>query len=74
MVNTITLRAARVNSDLSLSEVAKKIGKSAKTISLWERGIVPIKAVDFDYLCKEIYKLSPDFVEIPIVNNGKCDE
>ena len=74
MVNTITLRAARVNSNLSLNEVAEKIGKSAKTISLWERGIVPIKAVDFDYLCKEVYKLNPAFVEIPIVNDGEYDE
>lgn len=71
MTNTITLRAARVNSNLSLNEVAKKIGKSAKTISLWERGIVPIKAVDFEYLCKEVYKLEPSFVEIPAVDEKK---
>ena len=70
MTNTITLRAARVNAGLSLKDTASKIGKSSKTVSLWERGLVPIKAIDFDYLCTEVYKINPTIVEIPIVNDG----
>lgn len=74
MTSTITLRAARVNAGLSLKDTAGKIGKSSKTVSLWERGLVPIKAIDFDYLCTEVYKINPAIVEIPIVNDGNYDE
>ena len=74
MTNTITLRAARVNAGLSLKDTASKIGKSSKTVSLWERGLIPIKAIDFDYLCTKIYKINPTIVEIPIVNDGNYDE
>lgn len=71
---TITLRAARVNAGLSLKEVAEKMGKSAKAVSYWERGIVPIKAIDFNKLCADIYKINPSIVEVPIVNDGNYDE
>ena len=69
MVIKITLRAARVNAGLSLREAAEKIGKSPKAVSYWERGIVPIKAIDFNKLCTEIYNINPAIVEIPIVND-----
>lgn len=74
MVTTITLRAARVNAGLSLREAAEKIGKSPKAVSYWERGIVPIKAIDFDKLCTEVYSIDPSVVEIPIVDDGNYDE
>lgn len=33
----ITLKAARVNKDMTQKEAAKKIGVSEETLSLWER-------------------------------------
>lgn len=50
----ITLRAARVNADLTQGEAGKKLGVTPDVISNWERGIsfpdvVQIKAIEKAY-------------------------
>lgn len=40
---TISLRAARVNAEMSQDEVAKEMGVSRATIHNWEVGKKPIK-------------------------------
>ena len=39
----ITLKAARVNAELTLDEAAERSGKSKQSIENWETGKTPIK-------------------------------
>lgn len=65
----ISLKAARVNAKMTAKDVGEKIGKTEKTVLNWENGITPIPASQFDRLCK-IYKISNDYVQVPIVDNN----
>lgn len=57
----LTLKAWRVNSGLTISDVSKKIGKTERTIQNWESGItIPDKA-NLDRLAK-LYHTSIDFI------------
>lgn len=48
----ITLRAARVNAELTQKELAEKLGKSENTIINWETGKTKISVVDFLEVCR----------------------
>lgn len=65
----ISLKAARVNAGLTLNEVAEATNKSEKTISNWERGITNTPARFFYELCK-LYDINPDYVVVPLVDDG----
>ena len=57
----ITLKAWRVNSGLSRKEVAKRLGKTERTIYNWENGIqIPDKG-NLEELAK-VYKTDSDFI------------
>lgn len=60
----ISLRAARVNSGLSLKEVARTIGKNANTVRKWEVGEASVSAIDFLRLC-ELYNMKVDDIFLP---------
>lgn len=66
----ITLESARVNAGFSVIDVAKKTGKTIKTIYNWENGLTAISATMFFALCK-LYNINPDYVKVPIVKDGK---
>ena len=46
MMPKITLKAARVNAELTLDEAAERIGKSKQTIVNWENGKAEIRYKD----------------------------
>lgn len=57
----LTLKAWRVNSGLSIKEVAKRMNKTERTIQNWESGsTIPDKA-NLDNLAK-LYCTSLDFI------------
>lgn len=57
----MTLRACRVNANLSRKQVACRMGKTERTIYNWEKGIqIPDKS-NFEKLA-EIYKIDSDFI------------
>ena len=60
----ITLRAARVNADLTQVEAAKAMGKTKQTIVNWESGASSIKYTDLVKL-SELYKIPIDNLLIP---------
>ena len=60
----ITLKAARVNAELTLDEVAEIIGKSKQSIENWENGKTPIKYSDLLKL-SEIYEMPVKYIRIP---------
>ena len=60
----ITLKAARVNADLTQDEAAERMGKSKQTIVNWENGKTPIKYVDLMKL-SEIYSMPIQYLKVP---------
>ena len=65
----ITLKAARVNAELTLDEVAEIVGKSKQSIENWENGKTPIKYSDLLKL-SEIYEMPVEYIRIPEPNQG----
>ena len=65
----ITLKAARVNAELTLDDVAERIGKSKQSIENWENGKTPIKYSDLIKL-SEIYEMPVEYIRIPEPNQG----
>lgn len=61
----ITLRAARVNANMTLADVANKMGVAKQTISNWENGKSEPKISQMEELSK-LYSLSSDFILMPI--------
>jgi transcriptional regulator with XRE-family HTH domain len=60
----ITLKAARVNAELTLDDVAEIIGKSKQSIENWENGKTPIKYSDLLKL-SELYEMPIEYIRMP---------
>ena len=60
----ITLKAARVNAELTLDDVAEIVGKSKQSIENWENGKKPIKYSDLLKL-SEIYDMPVEYIRMP---------
>ena len=60
----ITLKAARVNAELTLDEAAERIGKSKQTIVNWENGKAEIRYRDLLKL-SEIYEMPVEYIRMP---------
>ena len=60
----ITLKAARVNAELTLDDVAERIGKSKQSIENWENGKTPIKYSDLLKL-SELYEMPIQYIRVP---------
>lgn len=48
----ISLKAARINANLTQAELGKKIGRNPSTILNWENGNTKIPLDDFKKICK----------------------
>lgn len=59
MSDKMTLRAARVNRDMTQKDAAKKLQVSNKTLSRWENGLSVPKADKIDAIC-DLYKVTYD--------------
>ena len=64
----ISMKAARVNRELTAKQAAQSIGRTEKTLLNWENAVTPVNAHDFYKLC-DLYKIDPDYVAVPIVNS-----
>ena len=60
----ISLKAARVNANLSQEEVARKMKKSKVTINNWENGKTEIDYGNFNELCR-LYSVTMDDILLP---------
>lgn len=63
-MSDITLRAARINADLTLEEVSKETGVSITTLSKWENYITFPTARQLKALCV-LYGQCMDDIHIP---------
>lgn len=68
MNGTISLRAARVDAELSQAAAAKRVGVSERTISKWEAGITHPTAVQLVALCN-LYGRSLDDIRLPKISD-----
>ncbi len=62
----ITLKAMRVNAELTQAEAAKKVGVSKVTINSWENNKTYPNVVQLKKLC-ELYGCSVDDIFLPSV-------
>lgn len=60
----ISLKAARVNANLTQEEVAKLLRKNKQTIVNWENGKTVIDVGNFTSLC-QLYKIDKDCIFYP---------
>lgn len=60
----ISLKAARVNANLSQEEVARKMKKSKITINNWENGKTEIDYGNLNELCR-LYSVTMDDILLP---------
>lgn len=60
----ISLRAARVNANLTQNDVAKYLHKNKQTIVNWENGKTPVDVGNFTAMCS-LYKINPSFIFLP---------
>lgn len=60
----ISLKAARVNADLTQEQAAKLVGKTKQTIVNWENGVTEIKYRDLIALSK-IYDMPLEMMKTP---------
>jgi transcriptional regulator with XRE-family HTH domain len=60
----ISLKAARVNANLSQEKVAKKMKKSKLTINNWENGKTEIDYANLITLCN-LYSVTIDDIVLP---------
>ena len=60
----ISLKAARVNANLTQEEVAKLLRKNKQTIVNWENGKTVIDVGNFTALC-QLYKIDKDCIFLP---------
>lgn len=60
----ISLKAARVNAELTQQQVADMIGVRKETVISWEKGKTEIKAIWLNRLC-DIYKISTANILLP---------
>lgn len=64
MEEKISLRAARVNANLTAKAVADMLGISTYSILCWEKGVHSIPAHAFLEMCR-IYKRNPSDIFLP---------
>lgn len=60
----ITLRAARVNAGYTISDVAKRLNISEKTLGNWETGETEPKVTQYFSLC-DLYGTPVDGIILP---------
>lgn len=60
----ISLKAARVNADMTATEVSERMGCSRFTVYNWENGSATLPACEFMRLC-ELYNATPTDIFLP---------
>ena len=60
----ISLKAARVNAELTQDEAAIKIKKTKQTIVNWENGVTEIKYKDLVAL-SQLYDMPLEYIRLP---------
>lgn len=60
----ISLKAARVNANMTQAYVAKKLKKNKQTIVNWENGKTVIDVANFAALCN-LYKVDKEYILLP---------
>ena len=65
----ISLRAARINAELTQKQVAKLMGRNKQTIVNWESGKTEISFGDVLRLC-QVYDVPVEYIRPPVFSDG----
>lgn len=68
----ISLKAARVNANLTQEDAAKQLRKGKQTITNWENGYTTIDTANFMALCS-LYGVRPNDIFLPKRSNLKME-
>ena len=71
----ITLKAARVNANMTQDDAARAMHKTKQTIVNWELGVTDIKFADLKRL-SDLYEMPIEYLNIPErrdKSNGKAE-
>jgi DNA-binding transcriptional regulator YiaG len=60
----ISLKAARVNANLTQGEVARHLHKNKQTVVNWETGRTPVDFGNLTAMCS-LYKIDPNYIFLP---------
>ena len=69
----ITLKAARVNANLTQAEMAEKMGVSRDSVAKWETGRAKILAIHLFKFC-EVTGVSADNISLPESSTNRRQE
>ena len=75
MMPKITLKAARVNANMTQDDAARAMHKTKQTIVNWELGVTDIKFADLKRL-SDLYEMPIEYLNIPErreKSNGKAE-
>lgn len=61
----VTIKAARVNKDLTQTEFAKAVGVSVKTVMNWENGVSSPRADKMPEICEVLGCQINDIIFLP---------
>ena len=64
----ISLRAARINAELTQKQVAKLMGRTKQTIVNWESGKTEISFGDVLRLC-QVYDVPVEYIRLPVFSD-----
>ena len=64
----ISLRAARINAELTQEQAAKLMGRNKQTIVNWESGKTEISFGDVLRLC-QIYDVPVEYIRLPVFSD-----
>lgn len=59
----ISLAAARVNVEMTQSDVAEKMGVAKQTVVNWEKGKITPKPAQFEMMCR-LYNVPKNMVKV----------
>jgi transcriptional regulator with XRE-family HTH domain len=60
----ISLKAARVNANMTQGDVARHLYKNKQTVVNWEAGRTPVDYVNLNAMCS-LYKIDPRYIFLP---------
>ena len=64
MMPKISLKAARVNAEMTQDDVARVLHRTKQTIVNWENGMTDIRYTDFKAL-SDLYQMPIEYLRIP---------
>lgn len=64
MIDKISLKAARINRDLTAQQLGERLGVSQQIVTHWENGVTYVPPEMFEKICV-LLKYEPEDIRLP---------